>query len=145
MSTEATLPAVERLVGLFDRLRKTALGHNPLENSGVSGPQLALLNWIADSPGGGIQDIATGLNLTAPTVSVGVRRLEAAGLLKRRPDPEDGRAIQIFLTQQGQALHGQARAFRREKMGRMLAGLTSEESATLLALLEKAIVAAEER
>jgi DNA-binding MarR family transcriptional regulator len=137
-------PDPDQLLDLFDRLRKQALGQNSLDHSGVSGPRLALLNWVADSPGRGVREIAEGLELTASTVSVGVHRLGTAGLLERRPDPEDGRAIQVFLTANGQTLHRQARTFRRRKMQRLLAGLTSEEGATLLALLEKAIIAAEE-
>jgi len=141
--TDTSVPAEDRLLSLFDRLRKLALGQDPLEDAGATGPQLALLDQIAASPGCGIQEIADRLDLTAPTVSVGVRRLEEAGLLERQPDPQDGRAILLFLTAQGQALHERARAFRREKMRRVLAGLTSEERATLLDLLERAINAAE--
>jgi len=141
---DAAPPAPDRLLELFNRLRKLALGQNPLEDSGVTMPQLVLLDRVAASPRCGIQEVANGLGLTAPTVSVSVRRLEAAGLLERRPDPQDGRAIQLFLTAQGQALHSQARAFRRAKMQRLLAGLTAEEGAALLTSLEKAINAAEE-
>ena len=138
------ITAPNRLLDLFDRLRMQALGQNPLASSGISGPQLALLSWIAASPCCGVGDIAEGLGLAAPTVSVGVRRLETAGLLERRPDPQDGRAIQILLTKQGQTLQRKAHTFRRGKMQRLLDGLTMEEGVTLLALLEKAIVAAEE-
>ncbi len=134
----------DRLLSVFSRLRKLALGQNPLADSGVTEPQLALLDWIAASPGCGVQEIATGLGLTAPTVSVGVRRLEEAGLLERQPDHQDGRAIRLSLTTQGQTLQEQAHAFRREKMRRVLAGLTTEEAETLLALLERAIDSAEE-
>ena len=133
----------DRLLGLFERLRKLALGENPLRDSGVTMPQLALLDWTATSPGRGIKEIATGLGLTAPTISVGVRRLEQAGLLERQPDPLDGRAVRLFLTAHGQALQEQACAFRREKMRRLLVGLTTKEAATLLALLEQAVSAAE--
>ena len=136
--------APDRLLRLFELLRKLGLDQHPLQDSGVTMPQLVLLDRVAASPGCGIQEVASGLGLTAPTVSVSVRRLEAAGLLERRSDPQDGRAIQLFVTAQGQALHERARAFRREKMQRLLAGLTAEEGATLLALLEKAINAAEE-
>lgn len=137
--------APDRLLSLFELLRKLALDQHPLQDSGVTMPQLALLDRVAASPGCGIQEVASGLGLTAPTVSVSVRRLEAAGLLERRPDPQDGRAIQLFVTAQGQALHERAHAFRRENMQRLLAGLTTAESATLLALLEKAINTVEER
>ena len=133
----------DRLLGLFERLRKLSLGENPLRDGGVTMPQLALLDWTATSPGRGIKEIATGLGLTAPTISVGVRRLEQTGLLERQPDPLDGRAVRLFLTSQGQALQEQACAFRREKMRRLLVGLTTKEAATLLALLEQAVSAAE--
>ena len=143
MSDEAT-PTSEQLLSLFERLRKLTFSRHPLQDSGVTMPQLTLLDWIAESPGSGIRDIASGLGLTAPTVSVGVRRLKAAGLLERRPDPQDRRAVQTFLTTQGQSLREQARSFRREKMQRLLAGLTAEEGAMLLTLLNKAVNAAEE-
>ena len=133
----------DQLVDLFDRLRKLAFNRHPLEDSAVTMPQLTLLDWVAASPGCGIQDIAAGLNLTAPTVSVGVRRLEKTGLLERQPDPQDGRAVRLFPTAQGQALCERARTFRRDKMRRLLRGLTAEEGSTLLTLLERAISVAE--
>ena len=141
-SRRISTTSVKGLLDLFDRLRRLAFSQHPLQDSGVTMPQLALLDWVAASPGCGVQEIADGLGLTAPTVSVGVRRLEKAGLLERQPDPQDGRAIQLFLTTQGQALCQRARAFRRDKMQRLLKGLTPEESATLLTLLERAISAA---
>jgi len=133
----------EWLVDLFERLRKLAIDQNPLEGSKISGPQLALLDWVAATPGCGIQDIAAGLGLSAPTVSVSVRRLEELGLLERQPNPQDGRAIRLFLTAQGRALYARAQAFRRQKMRHLLAGLTDEEKATFLSLLEKALTEAE--
>ena len=142
--TQPALAAEDNLLNLFDRLRTLAFEQNPLQASGITMPQLTLLNWVAKSPGSGIHDIADGLNLTAPTVSVSVQRLEAEGLLERRPNPQDGRAIQIFLTVRGQTLHAEAHAFRREKMRSLLAGLRAEEGENLLALLSKAVQAVEE-
>jgi len=69
--------------------------------------------------------------------------LEEVGLLKRQPDPEDGRAIRLFVTAEGRALRRRAQAFRWQKTQRLLAGLTEEERATFLALLEKALTEAE--
>ena len=128
---------------LFGRLRRLAFSHHPLHDSGVTMPQLTLLEWIEASPGSGVQEVADGLGLTAPTVSVGLRRLENAGLLRRQPNPQDGRALQILLTEKGQALCQLARAFRRDKLQRLLRGLAPAERATLLALLEKAMDLAE--
>lgn len=143
MTNEPLQQAPERLLALFDRVRGIALGENPLGESGVTSPQLALLEWVAGTPGCRIQDLADGLGLTAPTVSVTVRRLEEAGLLHRQPDPADGRAVRLFLTDEGQAVQQQARGFRLGKMRRLLAGLTPEEQEMLLALLERAVGATE--
>ena len=139
---EMPLPE-DQLVNLFDRLRKLAFNQHPLEGSAVTMPQLTLLDLIAASPGCNMHDIATGLDVTAPTVSVSVRRLERAGLLERQPDPRDKRAVQLFLTAEGQVLWQQARDFRREKMRRLLDGLSENEGLMLLALLERAISKAE--
>ena len=106
-------------------------------------PQLTLLDTIAESPGCGIQEVALALNLTAPTVSVGVRKLEEAGLLLRESDPHDGRAVRIHLTERGQTLYQQALAFRRQKMRQVLAALSIPERDQLLMLLDQAINAAE--
>ena len=141
--THASTFIEDCLVNLFDRLRKLAFSQNPLQDSGVTIPQLTLLDWIASSPGCNIQAIVEGLGLTAPTVSVGVRRLEKAGLLERQPDPVDGRAIQLFLTTPGHALCQQALDFRQDKMRLLLKELTAEESTIFVTLFERAISAAE--
>ena len=142
--TKEPLTAEDHLLSLFSRLRRLAFGQHPLQDSGVTMPQLTLVEWVATSPGCHIQAIADGLGLTAATVSVGVRRLEKAGLLERQPDPQDGRAIQLLPTTQGNALCQRALTFRRDKMERLLKGLTPKERSTLLTLLEQAITSAEE-
>jgi len=124
------------------RLRKLGLDTQPLD-AAVSPAQMSLLDWIAASPGCGVQDIAEGLGLTPPTVSVGVRRMEEAGLLERKPNPLDGRSVQFNLTPQGQSLQQQIQASHQQKFRRLLAGLTPQEQEVLLQLLERAIRAAE--
>lgn len=133
----------ERMLELFRRLRKLAFEQHPLQDGEVSMPQLTLLDWLAASPRAGIGEIAEGLGLTAPTVSVTVSKMEQAGLLERRPNPADARALQIHLTEKGSALQEQAYQFRLEKMSRLLDGLQEEEANQMLELLEKAIHHAE--
>jgi DNA-binding MarR family transcriptional regulator len=87
--------------------------------------------------------MAKGLNLATPTVSISVRQLEDAGFVERQPDPQDGRAVRLFLTPKGQKLYQRMHEFRCQKFERLLTGLTPHERATLLTLLEKAVSAAE--
>ena len=142
MPADAPPVTSARLLGLINRLFKLALDQNPLEDSGITTPQLALLDWVAACPGCSVREIADGLELTPPTVSVGVRRLEKAGVLERHADPADKRSVRISTTAQGQGLHERALEFRLGKMQRLLSGLTGKEAASLLALIEKAIDAA---
>jgi DNA-binding MarR family transcriptional regulator len=138
------LPTETRFIHLLRRLRQVGPEQQPpFESVGITSAQLALLEWVASHPRCSLQDLADGLGLTPPTVSVGVRRLEEIGLLERHPDPEDGRAWQLDLTAQGAALWQRVQRYRSEKTRRLLAGLMPEEQQTLLALLERALDAAE--
>lgn len=135
--------AGEKFLALMDRLRRLGMGNSSSGTPLVSPAQMALLDWIAASPGCGVQDIADGLGLTPPTVSVGVQRLEEAVFLKRKPNPQDKRSVHFFLTAKGQSVQQKVLSFRRKKLERILSGLTPEEQETLLQLLEKALQAAE--
>jgi DNA-binding MarR family transcriptional regulator len=89
--------------------------------------------------------MAEGLNLATPTVSISIRQLEKNGLLTRKPDPNDGRAVQLFLTQTGTEIYQQAQTFHQKKFEQLLKGLSITERDTLVSLLEQAIRAAEEK
>ncbi len=133
----------EQLLDLFQRVRKLAFEQHPLQGGEISMPQLTLLDWLAASPGSGISEIAEGLGLSAPTVSVTVSQMEQSGLLERRQNPADARALQVHLTEKGSAFQQRAYQFRLDKMRRLLGGLREEERIQLLDLLDKAIHHAE--
>ena len=124
---------------LMDRLRQLGPQSAPPKEAKVSPSQLAFITFAASNPGCGIQAMASGLRLSKPTVSIGVSQLEDAGFLTRQPDPQDGRAVQLYLTPKGQELHQRTHEFRCKKFERLLTGLTPQERTIMLALLEKAI------
>lgn len=115
----------------------------PPKEANISPSQLAYLSFSASHPGYGIQAMASGLKLSKPSVSVGISQLEEAGFLTRQPDPQDGRAVQLFLTPEGQKLHQRTLEFRCKKFECLLKDLTPQERTTLINLLEKAIQAFE--
>jgi MarR family transcriptional repressor of mexAB-oprM operon len=69
--------------------------------------------------------------------------MEEGKLVERRPNPQDGRSVQFFLTRRGQALQRKIQDSHRQKFRRLLACLTPQEQETLLQLLERALQAAE--
>ena len=135
--------AADRFLSLMAQLRSLGSAAPPPQIAQVSPSLMAIIDFAATSPDCGVKEIAKGLKLSTPSVSVGVRHLEEAGLIDRRPHPRDKRAVQIFLTPQGQELYDQTYRYRRQMFERLLVGLSDEERETLLALLEKALTGAE--
>lgn len=105
----------------------------------ASQAQLQLLLWVGQHPGCRLQHIAAGLNLTAPTVSVGVRRLEQLGIIERSADGHDQRAISLTLSQNGMELYNLAVLARQKQVREILERLRPAEQRHLLSLLEKAL------
>ena len=137
--------AAKRFLKLTSRLRRLGSGGSPPEGVQISPSHLALIEYAATNPGCGIQEMAEALKLSTPTVSISVRKLEKSDLFTRQPHPEDGRAVQIFLTPTGQEVHQRSHAFHRQKFEQLLTGLTPEKRNMLLDLLEQALNAAENK
>lgn len=135
----------KRFLKLASRMRRLGAGGFPPEEVQVSASQLALIEYAADNPGCGIQELAEALKLATPTVSISVRQLEKSELFSRKSHPEDGRAVQVFLTAKGKEVHQRSHRFHRQKFEQLLIGLTIAERDTLLNLLERAIHAAEKK
>jgi DNA-binding MarR family transcriptional regulator len=135
--------SADRFIELITRLQQLAPEKPPPQAAGLSPSLMAIIDYVARSPNCGVKEIARGLNLSTPTVSVSVRHLEEAGFIGRRTHPTDRRAVQIFLTPRGQALYHQTYTFRRQKFEKLLAGLTPAERETLISLMAKAVNQAE--
>ena len=135
--------SVEKYMHLMDKMRQLGPGNAPPKEANISPSQLGLITYTAANPGCGVQALAAGLQLSTPTVSISVRQLERAGFITRQPDPQDGRAVQLFLTPKGLELHQRTYEFCCQKIERLLSGLSLDERTTLLDLLEKAIYAIE--
>ncbi len=129
----------KRFLKLASRLRRLGPGISPPEGVQASPSHLVLIEYIAGNPDCGVQEVAEALSLSTPTVSISVRQLEKSGLIARKPNPRDGRAVQLCLTPKGEDVHQRARAFHRQKFEKLLSGINSEERDLLVSLLEKAL------
>jgi DNA-binding MarR family transcriptional regulator len=93
----------------------------------LAGPDLTrtesiLLAAISDRPRR-ITEAARFIGLTQPGMTTVVRSLEERGLTRREPDPGDGRAVLIRLTEQGRALIEE----RHRRVGDALIASLSEQ------------------
>jgi DNA-binding MarR family transcriptional regulator len=68
---------------------------------GITGPQRLVIRIVGRFPGASPGGLARILHLDPSTLTGVLRRLEAAGLLRRRRDPRDGRRVVLRLTAAG--------------------------------------------
>ncbi|MET9336725.1 MULTISPECIES: MarR family winged helix-turn-helix transcriptional regulator [unclassified Nonomuraea] len=127
------LSRVSRLARHLDRARRAAFAEHDLEPW-----EFDVLTALRRA--GGPYELSPGALLRATLVTSGtmtnrIDRLEQAGLVRRRPDPEDRRGVLVSLTDAGRARVDAAFAdlLRRER--ELLAGLGGDEQKVLADLL----------
>jgi DNA-binding MarR family transcriptional regulator len=97
--------------------------------------ELFLLNALDAHPNPA--ELARQLLLPKPSVTFMVKRMEAAGYLKRELQSDDLRRFRLTLTTAGRRAMERARAILDEAFGRRLARLTPAQRAELEQLLER--------
>jgi DNA-binding MarR family transcriptional regulator len=97
------------------------------EKSGVTATQSGLLFILGQRDGVLMGEAGTALDLGPPGISGLVDRMTALGLIKRRADPEDGRAWRLWLTPPGRAALAQSKAGLFEINARLTEGFTEAE------------------
>ncbi len=93
--------------------------------------QARLLGTIEDCGSARISELADIDHCSQPTMTTQVRRLEAAGLVARTPDPDDARAVRIAITAQGRTILARVRADRAAVIDPYLATLPDEDRRVL--------------
>jgi DNA-binding MarR family transcriptional regulator len=82
-------------------------------------------------------ELAGVLSMPKPTVTMYVKRLEAAGFLRREIDGADLRRHRLILTPEGRKTMARGLALLSKAVGARLARLSSAQQAELATLLEK--------
>ncbi|HLI42201.1 MAG TPA: MarR family transcriptional regulator [Streptosporangiaceae bacterium] len=102
---------------------------------GVHEGQQYILRRLWQRDGQAPGEIAKALGLATPTVTRAATRMEAAGLLRREPHPNDRRLVLLRLTERGRALEGVIAAETGKLTERALASLGPAERETLIGAL----------
>jgi DNA-binding MarR family transcriptional regulator len=97
--------AVYSAAHAFNRVYKPLL-----DRLGLTYPQYLVMLALWERDGVPLKEIGERLFLDSGTLTPLLKRLEAAGLVKRSRSTEDGRQVKIALTAQGQALKDKARS-----------------------------------
>ena|SRR5579859_4770123 len=102
--------------------------------TGLSTTQTSILNMIA-TEGLRMGTIAENLGVRVPSATEQVGRLERAGLIERRADPSDARAVVVHRTPAGDQAAADANRRRTARMVEAFATLGADELHALSAAL----------
>jgi DNA-binding MarR family transcriptional regulator len=119
----------ELLVGIHRVVRRRL--RQELTGPRLRGAQVELLRLVGARPGVGVTAAARELRLAGNSVSTLVNQLVAAGLLERRTDPVDRRAVRLTITAEAAERLVEWDARRSELVRQQVAGLTEQDRAAL--------------
>ncbi|AOP49791.1 MarR family winged helix-turn-helix transcriptional regulator [Streptomyces lydicus] len=130
--------ALERELAVFLRRARASSGelarmvHPDLEPSAYG-----LLLRLADAGAQRATDLAGFFGVGKATMSRQLHALEKLGLVAREPDPADGRAVLVRITDEGRARFTRVRNGRRAQYARRLASWDRGEVSELARLLHR--------
>ena len=113
------------------------VGEDWIRERDLSHEQAFVLGYLVQNPGAIQRDIAEVSRTSAASVSSLLQGLERRGLIERRTQSGDERRKRVFATPAGTELIAGFDVAMAEADETILAPLTPEERATLLALLTK--------
>jgi DNA-binding MarR family transcriptional regulator len=104
---------------------------------GLTPPQFGIYARLWKKDGVSQKELSTWSEMDRTTVCGVIDRLTTAGLVERRPHPDDRRAYLIYLTDQGRALQPEIAEVARKTQATFSSRMTPEEFETLNLLLDK--------
>ncbi len=123
----------ESLDSLFAQIcrLKHARIHTLLEALGLYRGQPSVLQALWEHEGLMHTELARHLQVQPATITRMLQRMEKAGFVERRPDPEDQRVSRVYLTEAGQAVRADVQQVWRQLEEEAFAGFSLEEQALL--------------
>lgn len=142
-SSGATPGAARALNAVRRLVRAVHVAHHETERTvGISAAQLYVLQELAHAPRQSLNDLAARTMTHQSSISEVVRRLLTAGLVARRPAPDDRRRAELSLTPRGVALLREAPPTVQQKLIRGFGALSPARQRALVVSLEAWLQAA---
>lgn len=123
------------LVRVYNRIAHAEQDH--LDEFDISPAQFDVLSHLAKDPGLSQQALADRLLVTKGNVCSLLDRMERAGYVERRTDPDDRRSNQLYITEHGKEVFSYAAPPLEAELARQFEALTGDEVETLMRLLAR--------
>ena len=114
-----------------------ARAHGAMEGIGLYRGQHFILHALWKNEGITHSELAARSCVQPATITNALQRMEKAGLVERRPDPEDQRVSRVYLTKAGRAMRRDAERTWCEMEARIFADFSEEEHVVLRELLTR--------
>ena len=137
-----TLPIVntERtLIELLKKLMATGAGKPPAVKIGLSPTQINIVDLLVIHRHLTLKDLSRLLELSPPTVSVAVKKMEESGLILKISNSRDKRVTILELSEKAENLYREIEKYRQAKVKKLVSNLNKEEQKLFLHLLGKAV------
>jgi DNA-binding MarR family transcriptional regulator len=108
-----------------------------LNTSGIHRGQPPVLFALQKYDGMSNSEMAEFLGVTPATLTNKIKRMEKAGLVIRKRDPEDKRFSRIYMTEKGRGIMAQLKASVREIENKLLMGFSKDEITILRGLVQR--------
>lgn len=129
---DAILAAIRRVVRAIDLNTKQLV-----RDYGVSGPQLVTLRAISRFGPISVTALARSINLSQPTVTGILHRLDQQGLIRRERNNTDKRAVTSTITVRGASVLKETPTLLEDRFRRELSRLEQWEQTQTLATLQR--------
>jgi DNA-binding MarR family transcriptional regulator len=102
-------------------------------------PQLEALRFVIEQKNPTMKDIASHLDVTAPSATAMIEQLSEKKLITRGFDSADRRTIHVFPTSKASKLFSLFAQIKARVFGEILSDLSSQDQKTLISILSKLI------
>ncbi len=133
MPDRITAEQVEKRLFCFIHSHRNTM-HRYFQSIGMFNGHPHMLFHLRRHPGITQRELAALLDISPASVTISIKRLEAAGLVRRK---KQGRQMHLYLTDEGNAMDAACARGRDFMIEHLYQGLTEEELSTLHTLLEK--------
>ena len=116
-------------------MKRPAMGHSRAGEMAVMAA--VAFHHVENGEGIRISDIATNLKIAPPTVTQFINGLEKAGWVERKMDPNDRRAVLVYLTEEGRRCHERFEADMLDLFQGLARHIGQEDAHHLARILEK--------
>ena len=132
-------PRIFHLMQLAHRALFRAADQTLQNELGISAVQQGALFVIAQNNPCHPSEIATALDMNKSAVTTLTTRLESASFITRKPDPKDGRAQLLFLSEKGSDTIRRSIPHTKQANALLLDGFSADEVSTIERFLNNVI------